>query len=120
MAAARALAAAERPLLDGRVAAALPLVGPALGLAAALAEGDPLPRAAARALGGAVGGDVGARAGVAACGLDAAVTEGAGLLACPALTVAGGAAGSALGAAAAGRVYDAVAGRPERPLRPAR
>jgi hypothetical protein len=57
---------------------------------------------------------------VAACGLDAAVTEGAGLLACPALTVAGGAAGSALGAAAAGRVYDAVAGRPERPLRPAR
>jgi hypothetical protein len=108
LAAARAVQAAERPLLDARLAAGLPLVGPALDLVAGLAEGEPLPRAAARALGGAIGGDVGARAGAALCAATVAATEGAGLVVCPAVSAAGGAVGVGVGRALGTRLYDAA------------
>jgi uncharacterized protein YukE len=112
MAAARVLATAGRPLLDSRLAYALPLVGSVLDTAVGVADGDPLPRAIARAVGGAVGAELGSRVGMAACGGQAAATQGAGLVACPIVTVAAGAAGAEVGRRAAVRLYDQVVGPP--------
>ena len=80
---------------------------------ASVSHGEPLPRAFAGALGGAIGADLGGRAGLAACGGEAAATQGAGLFVCPALTVVGGALGAQAGKAAALHVYDKIAGPPE-------
>jgi hypothetical protein len=103
---------AGRQLVDGRVMVALPLVAPVLDFAAAMSDGEPLPRAIAGAVGGAVGADVGGRVGLAACGGQAAATQGAGLVVCPILTAVGGAVGAQAGKAAALHLYDKVAGPP--------
>ncbi|HSO51311.1 MAG TPA: hypothetical protein VL330_00895 [Actinomycetes bacterium] len=112
-AAGRVAQAAGRPLIDGRVMGALPLAAPVMDFAASVSHGEPLPRAFTGALGGAIGADLGGRAGLAACGGEAAVTQGAGLFVCPALTVVGGALGAQAGKAAALHVYDKIAGPPE-------
>ena len=104
--------AAGRPLIDGRVMGALPLAAPVMDFTASVSSGEPLPRALAGALGGAIGADLGSRAGLAACGGEAAATQGAGLFVCPALTVVGGTLGAQAGKAAALHVYDKVAGPP--------
>ena len=78
-----------------------------------VSHGESLPRAFAGALGGAIGADLGSRAGLAACGGEAAATQGAGLFVCPALAVVGGALGAQAGKAAALHVYDKIAGPPE-------
>jgi len=114
MAAIRVLATAGRPLLDSRLAYILPPVGAVLDTAAGVADGDPLPRAIARAVGGVVGAELGGRVGMAVCGGEAAATQGVGLVACPVITVVAGAAGAELGRRAAVRLYDEVAGPPER------
>ena len=77
-----------------------------------MSHGESLPRAFAGALGGAIGADLGSRAGLAACGGEAAATQGAGLFVCPALTVVGGALGAQAGRTAALHVYDKLAGPP--------
>ena len=114
-AAGRVVETAGRPLVDGTVLGALPLAAPILELTAAMRHGEPLPRALAGALGSAVGADLGGRAGLAACGGEAAVTEGAGLIVCPTLTAVGGALGAQAGRAAALHVYDELAGAPAEP-----
>ena len=125
-AAGRVVETAGRPLVDGTVLGALPLAAPILELGAALHDGEPLPRALAGALGSAVGADLGGRAGLAACGGEAAVTEGVGLIVCPTFTAVGGALGAQAGRAAALHVYDELAGAeparpPDRgPVRPGR
>jgi hypothetical protein len=55
---------------------------------------------------------VGGRIGMAACGGEAAATQGVGLVACPLITVVGGAVGAEVGRRAAVRLYDEVAGPP--------
>ena len=117
-AAGRVVETAGRPLVDGTVLGALPLAAPILELTAAVRHGDPLPRALAGALGSAVGADLGGRAGLAACGGEAAVTEGAGLIVCPTLTAVGGALGAQAGRAAALHVYDELTGPPDDPATP--
>jgi hypothetical protein len=112
-AAGRVALAAGRPLVDGRIHGALPLAAPMLDFTASVSHGEPLPRAFAGALGGAVGADLGSRAGLAACGGEAAATQGAGLVICPTLTVVGGALGAQAGKTAALHVYDKIAGPPE-------
>ena len=116
-AAARVAQEAGRPLVDGSALAALPLVAPVLAFGAAVSEGEPLPRALAGAVGSAVGADLGSRAGLAACGGEAAATQGAGLIVCPTLSAVGGALGAQAGRAAALHVYvyDEIAGPPVRP-----
>jgi hypothetical protein len=116
-AARRVVETSGRPLLDGRALGALPLVAPVLDFAAAVSHGESLPRAAAGAIGGAVGADVGGRVGLAVCGGQAAATQGAGAVVCPALTAVGGAVGAHAGKEAALRLYDAVA--PEAAPEPA-
>jgi hypothetical protein len=111
-AAGRVAETAGRPLIDGRVLFALPLAAPVLDFTAAVRHGEPLPRALAGALGSAIGADLGGRAGVAACGGEAAATQGAGLIVCPTLTAVGGALGAQAGRAAALHVYDELAGPP--------
>jgi hypothetical protein len=113
MAATRVLETAGRLPLAGGAGLTLPLAGSALDLVAGLAEGEPLPRAVARAVGGAVGADLGGRVGLAVCGGEAAVTQGAGLAVCPVLTVVTGAVGAEVGRRAAVRLYDEVVGPPE-------
>jgi hypothetical protein len=113
MAATRVLETAGRLPLAGGAGVTLPLAGSALDLAAGLAEGEPLPRAVARAVGGAVGADLGARVGMAACGGEVAVTQGAGLAVCPVLTVVTGAVGAEVGRRAAVQLYDEAFGPPE-------
>jgi uncharacterized protein YukE len=105
-AAGRVAETAGRPMLDGRIVAALPLAAPVLDFTAAVRQGEPLPRALAGALGSAVGADLGGRLGLAACGGEAAATEGAGLIVCPTLTAVGGALGAQAGRAAFLHVYD--------------
>jgi uncharacterized protein YukE len=114
-AAGRVAQAAGRPLIDGRALGALPLAAPVLDFTASVSHGEPVPRALAGALGGAIGADLGGRAGLAACGGEAAATQGAGLFVCPALTVVGGALGAQAGRTAFLHVYDKVAGPPEAP-----
>jgi uncharacterized protein YukE len=58
---------------------------------------------------------VAGQAGLAACGGEAAVTEGAGLIVCPTLTAVGGALGAQAGRAAVLHVYDELAGPPADP-----
>ena len=117
-AAGRVALAAGRPLVDGRILGALPLAAPMLDFTASVSHGESLPRAFAGALGGAVGADLGSRAGLAACGGEAAATEGAGLVVCPTLTVVGGALGAQAGRTAALHVYDKIAGPPEDQAEP--
>jgi hypothetical protein len=93
----------------------LPLVAPVMDFTAAVSHGEPLPRALAGAVGGAVGADLGGRLGIAACGGEAALTQGAGLIVCPALAAAGGALGAHAGKTAALHLYDKIAGPPEAP-----
>jgi uncharacterized protein YukE len=114
-AAARVVDSAGRPLLNGRVLHALPVVAPVLDVAGGLSEGEPLPRALAGAVGGAIGADVGGRVGLAVCGGQAAATQGAGVVICPALTAVGGAVGAHAGKETALHVYDKVTGRPDPP-----
>ena len=114
-AAGRVAQSAGRPLIDGRVMGALPLAAPIMDFTASVSHGESLPRAFAGALGGAIGADLGSRAGLAACGGEAAATQGAGLFVCPALTVVGGALGAQAGKTAALHVYDKIAGPPEAP-----
>ena len=114
-AAGRVAAEAGRPLLDGPFLGALPLFSPVLDVGASLSSGEPLPRALAGAVGSAVGADLGSRAGLAACGGEAAATQGAGLFLCPALTVIGGAVGAQAGKEAALDVYDRIAGPSDDP-----
>jgi uncharacterized protein YukE len=114
-AAARVAQEAGRPLIDGRALGALPLVAPALTFTASVSSGEPLPRALAGAVGSAVGADLGSRAGMAACGGEAAATQGAGLIACPTLAAIGGAVGAEAGERAALHVYDKLAGPPVNP-----
>jgi hypothetical protein len=114
-AAARVVQGAARPLVDGRALAFLPLVAPVLAFGAAMSSEEPLPRALAGAVGSAVGADLGSRAGMAACGGEAAATQGVGLIVCPTLSVVGGALGAEAGKAAALHVYDELAGPPVRP-----
>jgi uncharacterized protein YukE len=114
-AAGRVVLAAGRPLIDGRVLGALPLAAPVMDFTASVSHGEPLPRAFAGALGGAIGADLGSRAGLAACGGEAAATQGAGLIVCPTLTVVGGALGAQAGRTAALHVYDKIAGPPGNP-----
>jgi hypothetical protein len=112
-AAGRVAQAAGRPLMDGRIMGALPLFAPVLDFTASVSHGEPLPRALAGAIGGAIGADLGGRIGLAACGGEAAATQGAGLIVCPALTAVGGALGAQAGKGAALHVYDKLAGPPE-------
>jgi hypothetical protein len=123
-AAARAAPGAARPMMEGRmvgVVGVLPLVAPVMDFTAAVSNGEPLPRALAGAVGGAVGADLGGRLGIAACGDEAAVTQGAGLIVCPALAAAGGALGAHAGKTAALHLYDKIAGPPKpRPPHPTR
>jgi hypothetical protein len=112
-AAGRVAETAGRPLVDGRILGALPLAAPILDLTAAMRHGEPLPRALAGALGSAVGADLGARAGLAACGGEAAATQGAGLIICPTFTAVGGTLGAQAGRAAALHVYDELTDRPD-------
>jgi hypothetical protein len=114
-AAARVVQGAGRPLVDGSALAFLPLAAPVLAFGAAMSSGEPLPRALAGAVGSAVGADLGSRAGMAACGGEAAATQGAGLILCPTLSAVGGALGAQAGKAAALHVYDEIAGPPVRP-----
>jgi hypothetical protein len=117
-AAARVAQGAARPMMEGRMVGmvgVLPLVAPVMDFTAAVSHGEPLPRALAGAVGGAVGADLGGRLGMAACGGEAAVTQGAGLIVCPALAAAGGALGAHAGKTAALHLYDKVAGPPEAP-----
>jgi hypothetical protein len=114
-AAARVVDTAGRPVLDGRMLHALPLVAPVLDLAAGIGEGQPLPRALAGAIGGAVGADVGSRVGLAVCGGQAAATQGVGAVVCPTVTAVGGAVGSYAGKETALHLYDKIAGPPDRP-----
>jgi uncharacterized protein YukE len=118
-AAGRVAETAGRPLIDGRILGALPLAAPILDLTAAMRHGEPLPRALAGAVGSAVGADLGARAGLAACGGEAAITQGAGLIVCPTLTAVGGTLGAQAGRAAALHVYDELADRPDDHAGPA-
>jgi uncharacterized protein YukE len=112
-AAGRVVQAAGRPLVDGRVLGVLPLAAPIMEFTASVRHGESLPRAFAGALGGAVGADLGSRAGLAACGGEAAATQGAGLIVCPTLTVVGGALGAQAGRTAALHVYDELVGPPD-------
>jgi uncharacterized protein YukE len=112
-AAGRVVQAAGRPLVDGRVLGVLPLAAPIMELTASVSHGESLPRAFAGALGGAIGADLGSRAGLAACGGEAAATQGAGLIVCPTLTVVGGALGAQAGRTAALHVYDKLVGPPD-------
>jgi hypothetical protein len=112
-AAGRVVQAAGRPLVDGRVLGVLPLAAPVMELTASVSHGESLPRAFAGALGGAIGADLGSRAGLAACGGEAAATQGAGLIVCPTLTVVGGALGAQAGRTAALHVYDKLVGPPD-------
>jgi uncharacterized protein YukE len=114
-AAARVAQEAGRPLIDGRALGALPLVAPVLTFTASVSSGEPLPRALAGAVGSAVGADLGSRAGMAACGGEAAATQGAGLIVCPTLAAIGGAVGAEAGERAALHVYDKLAGPPVKP-----
>jgi len=109
-AAGRVAEAAGRPMVDGRIIAALPLAAPVLELTAAVRNGEPLPRALAGALGSAVGADLGGRLGLAACGGEAAATQGAGLIVCPTFTAVGGVLGAQAGRAAFLHVYDELTG----------
>jgi uncharacterized protein YukE len=124
-AAGRVAEAAGRPMVDGRIIAALPLAAPVLELTAAVRHGEPLPRALAGALGSAVGADLGGRLGLAACGGEAAATQGAGLIVCPTFTAVGGVLGAQAGRAAFLHVYDELTGpsgpdpAPEVAVRPA-
>jgi uncharacterized protein YukE len=120
-AAARVAQGAAQPLTEGRMVGmvgVLPLVAPVMDFTAAVSHGEPLPRALAGAVGGAVGADLGGRLGIAACGGPAAVTQGAGLIVCPALAAAGGALGAHAGKTAALHLYDKIAGPPEAPPTP--
>ena len=117
-AASRVADTAGRSLLDGRVLGALPVVAPVLDFAAAVNHGESLPRAATGAIGGAVGADLGGRVGLAACGGEAAATQGVGLIVCPALTAVGGAIGAHAGKQAALQLYDTIAGPPDPPPTP--
>jgi uncharacterized protein YukE len=120
-AAGRVAQGAARPLMEGRMVGmvgVLPLVAPVMDFTAAVSHGEPLPRALAGAVGGAVGADLGGRLGMAACGGQAAVTQGAGLIVCPALTAVGGALGAHAGKSAALHLYDKIAGPPEAPPTP--
>jgi uncharacterized protein YukE len=117
-AAARVVDTAGRPLLDGRVLRALPLIAPVLDFSAGLSEGQPLPRALAGAVGGAVGADIGGRVGLAVCGGQAAATQGVGVVICPALTAVGGAVGAHAGKEVALHLYDKLAGPPGPPPSP--
>jgi uncharacterized protein YukE len=117
-AAARVVDTAGRPLLDGRVLHALPLIAPVLDFSAGLSEGQPLPRALAGAVGGAVGADIGGRVGLAVCGGQAAATQGVGVVICPALTAVGGAVGAHAGKEVALHLYDKLAGPPGPPPSP--
>jgi hypothetical protein len=112
-AAGRVVQAAGRPLVDGRVLGVLPLAAPIIEFTASVSHGESLPRAFAGALGGAIGADLGSRAGLAACGGEAAATQGAGLIVCPTLTVVGGALGAQAGRTAALHVYDELVGPPD-------
>jgi hypothetical protein len=112
-AAGRVVQAAGRPLVDGRVLGVLPLAAPVMELTASVRHGESLPRAFAGALGGAIGADLGSRAGLAACGGEAAATQGVGLIVCPTLTVVGGALGAQAGRTAALHVYDELVGPPD-------
>jgi uncharacterized protein YukE len=114
-AAARVVQEAGRPPIAGSALAFLPLAAPVLAFGAAMSSGEPLPRALAGAVGSAVGADLGSRAGMAACGGEAAATQGAGLIVCPALSAVGGALGAEAGKAAALHIYDELAGPPVRP-----
>jgi len=114
-AAARVVGEAGRPLIDGRALGALPLVAPVLTFTASVSSGEPLPRALAGAVGSAVGADLGSRAGMAACGGEAAATQGAGLIVCPTLGAIGGALGAEAGKRAALHIYDELAGPPVKP-----
>jgi uncharacterized protein YukE len=114
-AAARVVQGAGRSLVDGSALAFLPLVAPVMAFGASWSSGEPLPRALAGAVGGALGADLGSRAGMAACGGEAAATQGAGLIVCPTLSAVGGALGAEAGKAAALHVYDKIAGPPVRP-----
>ena len=105
-AAGRVAEAAGRPMVDGRIIFALPLAAPVLDFTAAVRHGEPLPRALAGALGSAVGADLGGRLGLAACGGEAAATQGAGLIVCPTFTAVGGVLGAQAGRAAFLHVYD--------------
>jgi uncharacterized protein YukE len=115
---------AGRPMLDGRIVAALPLAAPVLDFTAAVRNGEPLPRALTGALGSAVGADLGGRLGLAACGGEAAATSGAGLIVCPTFTAVGGVLGAQAGRAAFLHVYDELTGpsgpdpAPEETVRP--
>lgn len=104
---------AGRPMVDGRIITALPLAAPVLDFTAAVRHGEPLPRALAGALGSAVGADLGGRLGLAACGGEAAATQGAGLIVCPTFTAVGGVLGAQAGRAAFLHVYDELTGPPE-------
>jgi uncharacterized protein YukE len=120
-AAARVAQGTAQPLMEGRMVGmvgVLPLVAPVMDFTAAVSHGEPLPRALAGAVGGAVGADLGGRLGIAACGGPAAVTQGAGLIVCPALAAAGGALGAHAGRTAALHLYDKIAGPPEAPPTP--
>jgi hypothetical protein len=117
-AAGRVTQSAARPLIEGRMVGALPLVAPVMDFTAAVSHGEPLPRALAGAIGGAVGADLGGRIGMVACGGEAAATQGAGLIVCPALTAAGGVLGAHVGKTAALHIYDQIAGPPEAPSSP--
>jgi uncharacterized protein YukE len=112
-AAGRVAETAGRPMLDGRIITALPLAAPVLDFTAAVRHGEPLPRALAGALGSAVGADLGGRLGLAACGGEAAATQGAGLIVCPTLTAVGGVLGAQAGRAAFLHVYDDLTGYDE-------
>ena len=104
---------AGRPMLDGRIVAALPLAAPVLDFTAAVRDGEPLPRALTGALGSAVGADLGGRLGLAACGGEAAATSGAGLIVCPTFTAVGGVLGAQAGRAAFLHVYDELTESPD-------
>jgi uncharacterized protein YukE len=105
-AAGRVVDTAGQPMVDGRIITALPLVAPVLDFTAAVRHGEPLPRALAGALGSAVGADLGGRLGLAACGGEAAATQGTGLIVCPTFTAVGGVLGAQAGRAAFLHVYD--------------
>jgi hypothetical protein len=105
-AAGRVVETAGRPMVDGRIITALPLAAPLLDFTAAVRHGEPLPRALAGALGSAVGADLGSRLGLAACGGEAAATQGAGLIVCPTTTAVGGVLGAQIGRTAFLHVYD--------------
>jgi hypothetical protein len=123
-AAGRVAETAGRSVLDGRIVTALPLVAPVLDLTAAVRHGEPLPRALAGAVGSAVGADLGGRLGLAACGGEAAATQGAGLIVCPAFAAVGGVIGAQVGRDAFLYVYDELTGpsdpepAPEGTVRP--